>query len=125
LEYDAAKDRLDPLKNASHISPINLLSAQTNYYHARVKEMTRYLNASDKMGAVLWERDFEFLQELINWIEIMHGILLTQYSLLYDQEQLTAALSETSIQRRNTYYTAKDEKARVKRENEIEAYKNR
>lgn len=87
--------------------------------------MTRYLNASDKMGAVLWERDFEFLQELINWMEIMHSILLTQYSLLYDQEQLTTALSETSNQRRHTYYTTKDEKARVKREKEIEAYKNR
>ncbi len=125
LEYDAAKDRLDPLKNASHLSPINLLVAQTNYYHARVKELTRYLNASDKMGAVLWERDFDFLQELINWMETMHGILLTQYSLLYDQEQLTSALSETSNQRRTTYYTAKDEKARVKREKEIEAYQNR
>ena len=125
LEYDAAKDRLDPVKNASHISPINLLAAQTNYYHARVKEMNRYLNASDKMGAVLWERDFDFLQELINWMETMHGILLTQYSTLYDQEQLTIALSDTSLQRRTAYYTTKDENARVKREKDIEAYNNR
>jgi hypothetical protein len=124
-EYEAAESKVKSVKSAKEIEPGKLLQAQCSYHHARVKETTRFTVAFDRHSSVLWMRDFDFLDHVVSYFEHQHRILLSQYQLLYDMEELFTKQSELTVQRRQQFREHKEHKAKVRKEREEEAYNNR
>jgi hypothetical protein len=124
-EYDSAESKLKSVKNAKEIDPVKLLQAQSSYHHARVKENIRFTLAFERHSAVLWMRDFDFLNRVVSYYERQYHTYLGQYQLLYDMEELFTQQSELATQRRQQFREHKENKAKVRKEQEEEAYNNR
>lgn len=112
LEYDAAKSKLDDalkLKNAGEPEALRFLRAHLHYVQARKREAIRFEAALDKVGDVLWKRDFSMLQETVVCMQGLSRFLDASYETLAQLEEYLGQLKTHCAQRRNDWVTFKQQ----------------
>lgn len=112
LEYDAAKSKLDETlksKNSSEPAALRYLRAHLHYVQARKREAMRFEVALDKVGDVLWKRDFALLQETVVCMQALSRFLDASYETLAQLEEYLGQLKAHCAQRRNDWVAFKQQ----------------
>lgn len=112
LEYDAAKSKLDDAlktKSTSEPEALRYLRAHLHYVQARKREAIRFEAALDKVGDVLWKRDFALLQETVIGMQALSRFLDASYETLAQLEEYLGQLKAHCSQRRNDWVTFKQQ----------------
>jgi hypothetical protein len=125
LEYDAAKGKLDEtLKTKSSGEPeaLRYLRAHLHYIQARKREALRFEAALDKVGDVLWKRDFSLLQETVSCMQALAKFLDSSYQTLAQLEEYFGQLKSHSAQRKEEWMAFKAQKKEERTKKQLEEY---
>lgn len=125
LEYDAAKAKLDEtLKTKQQGEPdaLRYLRAHLHYIQARKREALRFEAALDKVGDVLWKRDFSLLQETVICMQALSKFLDSSYQTLAQLEEYLGQLKAHSAQRREEWMAFKAQKKDERAKRQMEEY---
>ena len=125
LEYDAAKAKLDEtLKTKQQGEPeaLRYLRAHLHYVQARKREALRFEAALDKVGDVLWKRDFLLLQDTVVCMQALAKFLDSSYQTLAQLEEYLGQLKEHSKQRREEWIAFKAQKKDERNKRQLEEH---
>jgi len=125
LEYDAAKAKLDEtMKSKASGEPeaLRYLRAHLHYAQARKREALRFEAALDKVGDVLWKRDFALLFESVVCMQALAKFLDASHQTLAQLEEYLAQLKTHAANRREEWAAFKAQKKDERAKKQLEEH---
>jgi hypothetical protein len=124
LEYDAAKSKLDETiktkTNTSEPESLRYLRAHLHYAQARKREALRFEAALDKVGDVLWKRDFSLLAETVVCMQALSRFLESSHQTLQQLEEYFSQLKAHSAQRKEEWAAFKAQRKEERHKQQLE-----